>query len=73
MVKDYGQALPAMVALVSSRPAAATGLGEITGAIRTGLRADLLLCRELEDGFPVVEAVFVDGVLVHQTSYRRSR
>ena len=73
MVKDYGQTLPAMVALVSSHPAQATGLGEITGAIRPGLRADLLLCRELEDGFPVVEAVFVDGVLVHQTSYRRSR
>ncbi len=73
MVKEYGQTLPAMVALVSTNPAAATGLGGFTGALRPGLRADMLLCRALEDGFPVVEAVFVDGDLVHQTHYRRPR
>jgi alpha-D-ribose 1-methylphosphonate 5-triphosphate diphosphatase len=57
--RDAGFSLPRAVAVVSRRPARASGF-EDRGEIAPGLRADLVRVREV-DGHPVVREVFVRG------------
>jgi alpha-D-ribose 1-methylphosphonate 5-triphosphate diphosphatase len=56
--------------LVTLHPARALYLDDRVGAIVPGLRADLLVVEELEDGFPAVTAALVDGRRVLDVRYR---
>jgi len=56
---NIGIDLPGAVKLVSANPARAVGLAD-RGAIKQGLRADLVRVREV-DGFPIVRTVWREG------------
>jgi alpha-D-ribose 1-methylphosphonate 5-triphosphate diphosphatase len=60
--RDAGYALPEAIAIVSLHPAQACGLPD-RGAIRDGLRADLVRVREVA-GQPVVREVYATGLRV---------
>ncbi|MDR0514980.1 MAG: phosphonate metabolism protein PhnM [Coriobacteriaceae bacterium] len=66
--------LPQAFALVTLNPARAVGIEGEVGQIAEGMRADILLVRELSldkgsPGIPVVEEVFVEGRSVFKTQY----
>ena len=48
--------------MASGNPAKALGLGEVTGSIKPGLAADMIVC----DGELNIKAVFIDGKIVYQ-------
>jgi alpha-D-ribose 1-methylphosphonate 5-triphosphate diphosphatase len=58
------------VKLVTLNPARALYLDARVGSLAAGLRADLLVVEELEDGFPVVTTALVDGRRVLDVCYR---
>ncbi|MCL6576926.1 alpha-D-ribose 1-methylphosphonate 5-triphosphate diphosphatase [Kyrpidia sp.] len=57
------------VNLVSYHPARALGMAEAVGSISPGKVADVLIVRE-DEGTPVIEKVFVGGVLACQMTYQ---
>jgi len=59
-----------MVNLATRNAALAVGMDSDIGSIEAGKKADILVVDELEDGFPVVSAAFVDGRSILRTSYR---
>ena len=69
--RDHGLPLADAIALVTANPAEAVRMGDETGAIEAGKRADLLAVRALDDGTPVVERAFIAGVPVYAVEYRR--
>jgi alpha-D-ribose 1-methylphosphonate 5-triphosphate diphosphatase len=56
--------------LVTLHPAQAVGLADELGSVETGKKADLLVIRELADGFPYVETALVDGRVLLAMNYR---
>lgn len=68
--EKHGQDLCAMFRLVSANPAKALQLGAQIGSIAVGKKADILVINKIEDNFPVISSVMVDGKIVSQTSYR---
>jgi alpha-D-ribose 1-methylphosphonate 5-triphosphate diphosphatase len=71
MHREHGLPLHEMVNLATRNAAAAVGMEADLGSLEAGKKADLLVVDELEDGFPVVTAAFVDGLPILRTSYRR--
>jgi len=68
--EKYNQDLVEMVKLVSLNPARAVSLDHEIGSIEEGKKADLLIVKKLEDGFPAVTGAMVDGHIVFSTHYR---
>lgn len=66
----HGQDLCAMFRLVSANPAKALKLDQEIGSIAVGKKADILIINKIEDNFPVITSVLVDGQIVSKTSYR---
>jgi alpha-D-ribose 1-methylphosphonate 5-triphosphate diphosphatase len=56
--------LPDAIALITTNPARAVGLGDSIGEIAVGLHADLCVVRR-DAGTPIVTQVFVDGCSVY--------
>lgn len=56
--------LPEAIALITTNPAIAVGIGHTTGQIAVGLSADLCIVRVI-DNLPIVEMVYVDGTRVY--------
>jgi phosphonate metabolism protein PhnM len=73
MHHEYSLGLTEMVRLVTTNPARAVLIGDLTGSIESGKRADLLIVQVLEDGSPAVARAFTDGVAVYSTNYRNGR
>ncbi len=71
MHRKHGLPLHQMVNLTTRNAAAAVGMDAGLGSIEPGKKADILVVDELEDGFPVVSSVYVDGFSILRTSYRR--
>ncbi len=69
--RKYHQDLAKMFNLVTINPARAVKLDHLIGSIKEGKKADLLIIEELEEEFPVITGVYVDGKLVSKTNYRR--
>jgi alpha-D-ribose 1-methylphosphonate 5-triphosphate diphosphatase len=59
-----------MFKLVTLHPAQAVKLDHELGSIREGKKADILIIEKLEDDFPVITTVLVDGRLIQKTNYR---
>jgi alpha-D-ribose 1-methylphosphonate 5-triphosphate diphosphatase len=57
------------VRLATLHPAQALGLDDAWGSVEAGKQADLILV-ELHEGYPLVRATIVDGIIVYQTDYR---
>jgi phosphonate metabolism protein PhnM len=70
MHRKHGLPLHDMVNLATRNAALAVGMDAELGSVEAGKKADLLVVDELEDGFPVVTAAFVDGRSILRTSYR---
>lgn len=68
--RKYGMDLAEMFKLVTIHPAKAVKLDHELGSIREGKKADLLIIEQLEEAFPVITSVFVDGNLIQKTNYR---
>jgi alpha-D-ribose 1-methylphosphonate 5-triphosphate diphosphatase len=68
---DY-QKLPEMVRLLTLNPARAVLMDNLTGSLEKGKKADLLIINQLEDNFPVITSVFVNGKNTCQTAYRHN-
>ncbi|MDR3602825.1 MAG: phosphonate metabolism protein PhnM [Desulfosporosinus sp.] len=71
MHKNYGMDLVAMFKLVTLNPAKAVKLDREIGSIREGKKADLLIIEKVEQDFPVVTLVMVNGRLVQRTHYAK--
>lgn len=63
--------LAQMVRLVTLNPARAVFLDGELGSLAIGKRADVLVVRPINGGFPAVTDALVDGSVVFQTRYRR--
>ena len=70
LAEKYDQDLAAMFRLVTVNPAKAVRMDQEIGSITEGKKADLLVVNKIEDNFPVITSVFVDGKLVTHTNYR---
>ncbi|SEC62424.1 phosphonate metabolism protein PhnM [Paenibacillus sp. GP183] len=57
------------VRLATLNPAEALGLDGELGSVEAGKHADLILV-ELQEGYPLIRATIVDGIIVYQTDYR---
>ncbi|KLU66619.1 alpha-D-ribose 1-methylphosphonate 5-triphosphate diphosphatase [Desulfosporosinus acididurans] len=55
--------------LVTLNPAKAVSLDQEIGSIREGKKADLLIIQMIEENYPVITAVIIDGKLKQTTSY----
>lgn len=70
MHHKYGQKLCKMIALATINPARAVKMDGILGSIEEGKKADLLIVEKIEEDFPVITSVFVDGNLISRMDYR---
>ena len=68
--EKHGQDLGKMFNLVSINPAKAVKMDHLIGSIKENKKADLLIIEKVEDDFPVITSVFVDGQLISKTNYR---
>jgi len=69
--REKGVALAEAVRLVTLNPARAVGLGDEIGSIEVGKRADVLVVRTHDDGFPYVAEAVVEGHRLLSSGYRR--
>ncbi|WP_127581361.1 phosphonate metabolism protein PhnM [Paenibacillus koleovorans] len=58
------------IRMVTIHPARAVKIDAEVGSIQEGKKADLIVIEQLEDDFPAVTAVIVDGRLIQKTEYR---
>jgi phosphonate metabolism protein PhnM len=70
MHKTFGTNLVDMIKMVTINPARAVKMDQDLGSIAEGKKADLLIIETIEDDFPVITSVFVDGCLVQKMNYR---
>ena len=70
MHRERGLGLPEMVRLVTKNPAEAVLMGDDYGSLEVGKKADVLVVKEINEGFPAVTDAIVDGRKVFSTSYR---
>ena len=70
LAEKYNQDLAAMFRLITINPAKAVKLDKEIGSICKGKKADLLVINKIEEDYPVITSVFVDGKIVTQTNYR---
>ena len=69
---DYQIPLWESVKLVTLNPAKALGIDKEYGSIEEGKKADMLII-SIIDGKPAITKVFIDGELVSELNYRRTR
>ncbi|MFP4112746.1 MAG: phosphonate metabolism protein PhnM [Spirochaetota bacterium] len=67
----HGLDLPSVVRLVTTNPARAVLMDDELGSLEPGKRADIIVVKELEDGYPAVTRAIVGGAVVHATAYRQ--
>ncbi len=67
--EKYGLNLVDVFKLVSLNPAKAVDMDREIGSIKEGKKADLLIIETIENDFPVITAVLVNGTLMQRTHY----
>ncbi len=68
--EKYGMDLSKMFNLVTINPARAVKMDNLIGSIEENKKADILIIEKIDDEFPVITSVFVDGNLLSRTNYR---
>lgn len=71
LYNNHDMELVDMFKLVTINPAKAVKMDDEIGSIREGKKADLLIIETINEAFPVITTVFVDGELIQQTNYRK--
>lgn len=69
MHRKYCMDLAEMFRLVTINPAAAVNMQDEIGSVREGKKADLLVIEMLDDCFPAITWVIVDGKVIQKTNY----
>lgn len=67
--EKHGLDINKMFNLVTINPARAVNMDETIGSIEKGKKADIIIIEKLDDQFPVITSVFVDGKLTSRTNY----
>lgn len=67
--KRYGLNLVEIFKLVTLNPAKAVTLDQEIGSLKEGKKADILIIETIDEGFPVITMVMVDGKLMQKTHY----
>ncbi len=70
MHKKYNMSLLELFKLLTINPARAVKMDDEIGSIKEGKKADLLIIEKIENDFPVITTVFVDGKMIQKTNYR---
>ncbi|MDR3540558.1 MAG: phosphonate metabolism protein PhnM [Desulfosporosinus sp.] len=65
----YGLNLVDVFKLVTLNPAKAVAMDQEIGSVKEGKKADLLIIEKIEDDYPVITLVMVDGKIRQQTFY----
>ncbi|MEG6586452.1 phosphonate metabolism protein PhnM [Dendrosporobacter sp. 1207_IL3150] len=68
--EKHGLDLGAMFNLVSINPAKAVKMDNEIGSIKKGKKADIIVINKIDENYPAITAVLVDGKLVTRTHYR---
>ncbi|TQR14118.1 phosphonate metabolism protein PhnM [Psychrobacillus soli] len=68
--EKYGNDLHKMFMMVTLNPAKAVRMDDELGSIKVGKKADILVIERMEDGYPMLTATMVNGVLITTTNYR---
>lgn len=68
--EKHGNDLHKMFMMVTLNPAKAVRMDEELGSIKVGKKADILVIERMEDGYPMLTATMVNGVLITTTNYR---
>ena len=68
--EKHGNDLHKMFMMVTLNPAKAVRIDEELGSIKVGKKADILVIERMEDGYPMLTATIVNGVLITTTNYR---
>jgi len=69
MHEKHDQDLGKMFNLVTINPAKAVNMDKQIGSIKEGKRADLIIIEKIDNNYPVITSVFVDGNLVSRMNY----
>jgi alpha-D-ribose 1-methylphosphonate 5-triphosphate diphosphatase len=67
--EKYGLKLVDVFKLVTLNPAKAVGMDQEIGSIKEGKKADLLIIETIDEDYPVITSVMVDGKLRQKTYY----
>lgn len=67
--EKHGLDINKMFNLVTINPAKAVNMDNIIGSIEEGKKADIIIIEKLNNQFPVITSVFVDGKLTSRTNY----
>ncbi|WZL74716.1 phosphonate metabolism protein PhnM [Clostridiaceae bacterium 35-E11] len=68
--EEYGHDLHEMFRLVTINPAKAVNMDHEIGSIKENKKADILVIERIEERYPAITSVFVDGKLMSKTNYR---
>ena len=68
--EKHGNDLHKMFMMVTLNPSKAVRMDEELGSIKVGKKADILVIERMEDGYPMLTATMVNGVLITTTNYR---
>ncbi|MGN8646114.1 phosphonate metabolism protein PhnM [Gracilibacillus sp. HCP3S3_G5_1] len=69
---DKGADLHKMFMMVTLNPAKAVTMDDEIGSIKPGKKADLLVIKRMEDGYPMLTSTMVNGELMTTMNYRMS-
>ncbi|WP_040984282.1 phosphonate metabolism protein PhnM [Oceanobacillus jeddahense] len=69
---DRGEDLHQMFMMVTLNPAQAVAMDNEIGSIKQGKKADLLVIKRMQDGYPMLTNTMVNGELMTTTNYRMS-
>ncbi|WP_026895639.1 phosphonate metabolism protein PhnM [Clostridiisalibacter paucivorans] len=68
--EEYGHDLSQMFKLITINPAKAVNMDDEIGSIKENKKADILIIEKIEDHYPAITSIFVDGKLTLKTNYR---
>ncbi|MGF7058771.1 phosphonate metabolism protein PhnM [Brassicibacter mesophilus] len=68
--EEYGHDLHQMFKLITINPAKAVNMDNEIGSIKENKKADILIIEKIENNYPAITSVFVDGKLISKTNYR---
>ncbi|HSH25248.1 MAG TPA: phosphonate metabolism protein PhnM [Massilibacterium sp.] len=68
--KEQDLPLVDLFRFVTLNPAKAVHMDHEIGSIEVGKKADLLIIEQMNDGYPIITATFVDGKLITRMNYR---
>ena len=59
-----------MFKLATLNPAKAVNMDNEIGSVKENKKADIIIIEKIDNNFPVITTVFVDGKLISKTNYR---